>query len=143
MRKNRMSKRRRGISMIEVLISLTVLGFGILGAAASQLTAMRFTRDSQLRTEAFYLASQQMESFQSMTGDEIDAIKDLGSYPNDTANPIDPDPNDNLPRLFNRSWDIEDDDPEDGIFTILVFVSWVDGLGNTQTVTLESMKVDS
>ena len=129
--------------MIEVLISLTILSFGILAAAASQLTAMRYTRDSQLRTEAFYLASQQMESFQSMTGAEITAVSNLGSYPNDANNPIDPDPNDSQPRLFNRSWDIEANTPEAGIFTIEVTVSWISGLGSNQSITLESMKVDS
>ena len=115
-------KKNRGFTLLEVMIALAILGFGILAAAASQLSAMKFTRDSQLRTEAHYLASQQMETFQTMTGAEVTAAKALGTYPNDTGNPIDPDPNDAVPRAYTRSWAITEDTPESGLFTIQVTV---------------------
>lgn len=133
---------RRGFSLLEVMIAMAILGFGILAAAASQLSAMKFTRDSQLRTDAHYLASQQMETFQTMTGAEVRAVLNLGSYPNDIANPIDPDPNDAIARAYVRSWTIQENTPESGLFAIEVTVAWTDGLGVARTITIESYKVD-
>ncbi len=134
--------RKRGMSLIEVMIALAILGFGILAAAASQLSAMKFTRDSQLRTDAYYLASQQIESFQTMTGAEVSGVLALGTYPNDTLNPIDPDPNDGVLRAYTRSWSIVADTPEPGLFEIEVTVGWTDGLGVPRSITIESYKVD-
>lgn len=137
-------KREAGMSMSEVMIAVTILGLGILAAASSQLTAMKFTRESQLRTEAYYLAAQQMEGFQAMTGAQIAAIAALNTYPDDVDNnPIDPDPNDGRARGFNRSWDIQADTPVSGVYTIQVIVSWTDGRGRDRSVNVESLKVSS
>ena len=136
--------REAGMSMIEMMAAVAILGLGILAAASSQLTAMKYTRQSQLRTEAYYLAAQQMEMFQSMTASQVADIKALGSYPNDVDNnPIDPDPGDNRERAFNRSWDIQEDDPIDGLFTITVTVSWASSGGAQGSVNIESVKVSS
>ena len=45
-------RRQRGMSLIETMIALAILGFGVLGAAAAQITAVKFARESRLRTEA-------------------------------------------------------------------------------------------
>lgn len=136
-------KRRRGISMIEVVIALGILAFGVLAAAAAQLSSVRFNRNSRLRTEAYYLAEQQMENFKSMTSTQLTAVLAAGSYPNDPNNPIDPDPNDNQVISFNRSWTLTADTPEIGVYTIQVQVTWTDGFGVSRNVTLESLKQDS
>jgi len=137
-------KRRSGMSISEVMIALTILGLGILAAASSQLTAMKFTRESQLRTEAYYLASQQMETFQSMTPAQIAAAGTLNAVTNDTANnPIDPDPNDGRSRAFNRSWQIDADQPAAGLYRITVTVSWLDGRGAQRAVNIQSVRVAS
>ena len=139
-----LARRRTGMSIIEMMAAIAILGFGILAAASSQLTAMKYTRQSQLRTEAYYLAAQQMELFQSMTVAEVAAIKALGSYPNDVGNnPIDPDPNDNRERAFNRSWDIQEDDPVAGLYTITVTVQWQSGGGALSSVNVESVRTSS
>ena len=84
-----------------------------------------------------------MEAFRAMDGDAVaDALAD-GGYPNDPNNPLDPDPNDGQTRAFNRSWTISADTPEVGIFTISVDVQWTGGLGQTRTVSIESIKTDS
>lgn len=133
---------RRGMSLIETMISMAILGFGVLGAAATQITAVKFARESRLRTEAYYLAEQQMEAFRAMDGDAIGEALVDGSYPNDPNNPIDPDPNDGQARAFNRSWTITQDTPEAGLYTIVVEVQWTGGLGQTRTVSIESIKTD-
>jgi len=139
-------KHSSGVSIVEVIIALGILGFGVLGAAAAQITAVKFNRESRARTEAYYLAEQQMETFQAMSGSGVTAVAAAG--PNDPLNPIDPDPNDGLTREFNRSWTITadatpKDGPEDGVFTIMVTVSWADAQGISRSVALESIKTDS
>jgi type II secretory pathway pseudopilin PulG len=130
------------MSLIESMISIAILGFGVLGAAATQITAVKLAQESRMRTEAYYLAEQQMEAFRAMDGAAIDDALADGAYPNDPNNPLDPDPNDGLPRQFNRSWTITADTPEVGIFTIVVEVQWTGKLG-TRTVSIESIKTDA
>lgn len=137
-RRAKVDRRRSGISMIEVVIALAILGFGVLAGAAAQLTAIKLTSKSRMRTEAYYLAEQQMEAFRVMSGASIDTI--IAAGPNDPGNPIDPDPNDGLARSFNRSWTITTDAPEAGLYTIEVRVIWVDPLGLPRAVTLESIR---
>lgn len=129
--------RKRGVSLIEVMIALAVLGFGMLGMAAAQISAYRFADSSRERTLAHGLAQQQMEIFQSMSKTSIEAIRLAG--PNDPLNPIDPDPNDTAAMAFNRSWTITPDTPEIGVYTIVVNVNWTGNAG-AQTVQLETFK---
>ena len=136
-------RRASGYSLLEVMIALSILALGVLGATATQVTSTKFNRDSRVRTEAAYLAEQQMEAFHAIDGDAIEVIRTDAGYPNDPANPIDPDPTDGSARSFNRSWTITPDTPEAGVFAITVTVSWVDQLGNTLDVTLSSVKTDS
>lgn len=136
-------RRTGGLSVLEVVIAMGILSFGLLAAAASQLAATRFNRDSHLKTEAAYLAEQQMEAFQAMDGDGIEAVRTDPGYPNDPGNPIDPDPNDGVARNYVRSWTITPDAPESGVYTLSVVVSWVDRMGITRNVTLKSVKTDT
>ena len=138
-----MRRRREGISLLEVIVALGILGFGILALGAVQITSMRFNHESYLKTEGAYLAQQQMESFQLMDTAAIEAIRTAGGYPNDPANPIDPDPGDAIARSFTRSWTITQDTPETGVYTIQVVVRWIDGSGTSRDVTLTSLKSES
>jgi Tfp pilus assembly protein PilV len=131
-----------GISLIEVTIALAILGFGMLAMATAQLSALQFTGESRNRSEAHYLAQQQMEAFQSMSRAGVEAERVAGSYPNDPNNPIDPDPQDSHISSFNRSWLITPDAPEDSVYTINVQVNWMDGLGRLRTVELEGLKAE-
>ena len=133
---------RAGMSLVEVAISLGILAFGVLAMSAAQLSALTMSRDSRLRTEALYLAQQQMEAFQAMPGAGLQAALADANYPNDPANPIDPDPGDADIRQFNRSWTITADAPEPGVFTVVVQVNWLDRRGNAQVVRLESVRAD-
>ena len=120
-----------------------ILAFGLLGAAASQISVTKFNRDSRVRSDAAYLAEQQMEAFMAMDGAGIEAVRTDVNYPSDPNNPIDPDPNDSMPRSYSRSWTITPDTPENGVYTLAVVVSWVDHLGRTHSLTLSSIKTDT
>jgi Tfp pilus assembly protein PilV len=133
--------RRAGLSLLEVVIALGILGFGILALGAAQITSMRFNHESYLRTEGAYLAEQQMEAFQLMDTAAVEAIRtNVLTYPNDPANPIDPDVGDGIPRSFTRSWTITPNTPENGVYKIEVVVRWKDGSGTDRDVTLTSLK---
>ncbi|GGE47969.1 type IV pilus modification protein PilV [Halopseudomonas oceani] len=50
-----------GFSLIEVLVALLLVALGVLGAAALQLNALRFTQDSAYRVQAGLLATDLLE----------------------------------------------------------------------------------
>ena len=50
-----------GFSMIEVLIALVVLAFGLLGLALLQTTNLRFTKSANQRTQAVNLATEMLD----------------------------------------------------------------------------------
>lgn len=133
-------RRRAGVSLMEVTIALTILGFGLLAGASAQLSAMKFSSESRLRMEAQYLAQQQMEILQAMTSIGIGAFPDAVAVA-DPNNPIDPDPNDGLGRQYTRTWTVTRDNPVNGVFNVLVQVSWASAnTGSVRSVNLESLK---
>ncbi|AIS19514.1 pilus assembly protein PilV [Pseudomonas rhizosphaerae] len=50
-----------GVSLIEVLVSLLIMGIGLLGAAALQLNALKFTDSSALTSQASFIAYDMMD----------------------------------------------------------------------------------
>ncbi|WP_412548645.1 type IV pilus modification protein PilV [Pseudomonas sp. MWU13-2105] len=48
--------RQAGVSLIEVLVAMLVLAVGLLGAAALQLNALRYTDSSTTSTQASFIA---------------------------------------------------------------------------------------
>ena len=128
-----------GISMVEVMVALVILGIGILGTTAGQLAAIKLSSDSRIHSEAMYLAEQQLETFEAMSGADVAALAGTTSDP---ANPIDPDPNDATAMGLNRSWTITTDTPEAGVITIQVDVSWTNSLGLVRTASVQSLKAE-
>ena len=136
-------RRSSGVSLMEVTIALTILGFGLLAGASAQLSAMRMSSDSRSRTEAQYLAQQQMETLQAMTPTIIGLFPDAVVV-NDPNNPVDPDPLDALARQYNRNWTITRDSPVPGVFRVSVQVTWVSSTtGTVRSVNLESLKSET
>jgi len=136
----RRASRIAGVSLIEVMIALSVLGFGMLGVAAAQISAFRSTDQSHDRMLAHGLAQQQLEIFQEMSTTALEVIRTDPGYPNDPTNPIDPDPNDANAMAFNRAWTITPDSPETDVYRILVTVAWNDASGAVRNVQLETFK---
>lgn len=56
----RASSPQRGFTLIEVLVSLLVFAFGVLGLVGLQATAIRFATDAQQRADATFLADQML-----------------------------------------------------------------------------------
>ena len=133
------TRREAGFTMLEVMIAMLILAFGVLGAAAAQLTAMDYARKSRSLTQALYLAERQIEAFQAMPAADVAA---QAGTPNDPGNPIDPTPGDEDLTTYNRSWQIQIDTPEADVMTISVRVDWTDELGQNRRVQLDTMKAD-
>lgn len=69
--------RSRGLSLIEVLIAVLVLGLGLLGLAALQATNLRLTQSSNARTVATNLASMLLDDIRD---NRLIAVGYVGSY---------------------------------------------------------------
>ena len=54
------SRRQRGFTLMEILVSLLVFAFGVLALVGLQGGAIRFSTDAQLRADATFLADQLM-----------------------------------------------------------------------------------
>lgn len=132
-----------GFSLIEVMVALGILAFGILAVTAAQIGTMKVSVESRNRTVALNLAEAQMEIFEVMPPADVLALTAAPGYPNDPANPIDPDPGDGASQSFDRSWDIQPGTPEPGVMTITVSVAWTDGLGKLRSERVQTLKVDS
>lgn len=153
MKTSRRYNAQRGFSMIEVMISIVVLGFGLLALAALQTSVIRSSSDTKAQTLALQLAKEKIEDIRAFetlagyqaisTGSETTAIS-LGGV------------------SFSRSWGVQrwayNPDPLVNAFELLgtetgptpvgfvennevklvaVTVSWTDANGVTQTVGLE------
>jgi|GEM_PF-1514870 len=58
MRRNLKPSRINGFTLIEILITLVIMAFGLLGLAAMQVVAMKNNHSAYLRTQATTLASE-------------------------------------------------------------------------------------
>jgi prepilin-type N-terminal cleavage/methylation domain-containing protein len=139
---NRRLARRGGFSLIELMVALGILAFGILATTASQIGSMKVSKESRNRAVAMNLAEEQMEIFEVMPPADILALVTGPGFLPDGNNPIDPDPGDGATMRFARSWEILTDTPEAGVMTITIAVAWLDGLGQTRTTQIQALKVD-
>ena len=64
-------KYSRGITLIEVLVTVVVLAFGLLGLAGLQGNSLRNNHSAYLRSQATYLA---YEAFDRMRANRVEAV---------------------------------------------------------------------
>jgi len=128
--------------MLELTIALAILAFGVLAATAGQISAIKLGRSSRVNSLALYLAEEQLEVFQSMSGADLIALTTATGYPDDPDNPIDPIPGDDLDMAFDRRWIIEPDKLEANVITVTVEVDWTNSLGNLRTARVQTLKAD-
>ena len=83
-----------------------------------------------------------MERFQSMSSADVIAAIAEPNYPDDPANPIDPNPADDEVVQYTRRWFIVQDDPEPGSLSIRVEVDYLNRSRATRTAVLRSLKAE-
>lgn len=77
-----------GFSLIEVLVALLLVALGVLGAAALQLNALRFTQDSAHRVQASLLATDLLERMRANPGQRTSYAGDVaGDCVTESADP--------------------------------------------------------
>ena len=78
----RSSKAMRGLSLIEILVTVVVLSIGLLGIAGMQAFGVRYSHDSYVRSQATMLANELIERMHAnpdgvSNGDYRDAIDNV------------------------------------------------------------------
>lgn len=93
--------------MVEVLIAITLILFGILGAAQLQIMTVVTNSSSNQRTTAITLAQDKLESLRTMPFNQI------GNPPlSDTSG------------IYTRTWTVQNNIPAAGMAQVTVTVSW-------------------
>lgn len=140
---NTMNPGRRGqlgFTIIEALIALVIMGFGILALSGMQAALSRSADNAKQRTEAVRLAQEKIESFRSYTGITSTVI-DQGNISTTALNwAALANGNDSITTnaAYTRTWTLGSTatDPMRGL---TVNVAWTDRAGDSQTISLSSM----
>lgn len=131
------SKRgQSGFTIIEALISLIIMGFGILSLSGMQMSLSRSADDAKQRTEAVRLAQEKIEFFRSYTGIATTLVAQ-GTALNWNAL-VDGTDTITTNATYNRSWTIGGG-IGDPMRSLTVGVGWTNRAGQAQAVSLSSI----
>ncbi|MGH8345658.1 MAG: type IV pilus modification protein PilV [Pseudomonas sp.] len=72
---------QEGMTLVEVLVALVILGVGLLGAAAFQLNALKYTDSARMTSQASFIAYDMMDRIRA------NAAADYTIAPPATGNP--------------------------------------------------------
>lgn len=134
---HRMQERRgqAGVSLLEALIALVVMSFGMLGLAAMQLNLSRSADVAKQRSEALRIAEERIElarSFTQLTA-SVGAV-DWTNLQTDVASPATVTTNATYTVTVAMGGAVTD-----GARPINVQVAWADRAGETQSVALSTV----
>ena len=125
---------QRGFALLEALVSMLVLSFGMLAVAGFQTTLSLNSDVAKQRTEATRLAQQKMEqlrAFDSLSAYSTNMVSSSSSSPV-TQETI------TTNTSFIRSWGITSANTIDTGRSVVVTVAWTDRAGAAQQVQLFS-----
>lgn len=125
----------RGFTLLEALVAMLVLSFGMLAIAGFQVTLTRGSDLAKQRTEAMRLAQQRMESLRSFG--QVEPSVSVVNYTDNVSNIGSPDVI-TTNATFTRSWAVTVG-PNDTERWINVTVTWFDRAGQQQSVQLLSV----
>lgn len=128
----------RGFTLIEALIALLVLSFGLLAIAGFQATLSRSSDLAKQRTEALRLAQQKMESLRAYAQVASNsATPHIVNFTDDVVSSTAPEVT-TTNAAFSRTWTATSN-PSGTEKWINVTVAWTDRTGQAQNVTLQSV----
>lgn len=153
----------KGFSLLEVLIALGILGYGLLGLAVMQIHAMRDGSTSRYTTDAARIARDQMEQIQRMPFATVQAAAGLGwqappwiavagfapgQIPVQVQTPPGAPANAGVVQVYNVAWNVTTVPADPNLLNVDVEVTWVEpGRVNAKptrtglpTVTLSSVR---
>lgn len=145
---NTRRRQQRGFTIIEALIALAIMGFGILGLAGLQAALSRNADVAKQRTEAMRLAQEKIEEYRSFTGFASTAVAASQSVPASNtglnwnalkASDSDvPSNNYKTNAEYKRSWSLSGTEA-DAMRSLTVNVEWLDRTGEKSNVSLTSI----
>lgn len=134
-----MHRPQRGVSLIEALVALAIMAFGLLGVAAMQ-SALRSSADvSRQRAEAVRMAQQKIEQLRgfAVLASAPTGQLDYEDVVSGSDAPAPPTGYENT--TFARSWTVTAPASGEPAFKVVsVSVSWTDRAGATDSITLAS-----
>lgn len=139
--RGRRSKGRRGVALIEALVALLVMAFGMV-AVAGLISTMRRSADlAKQRGEALRLAQQNMETLRdySVLNQAVPAFTDQRDYVNGiAANTQSPIPVSNVNTSYAMTTDVDPATGDAPVKAVRITVSWTDRTGTPQSVITDS-----
>lgn len=130
--------RAEGFTLLEVMIALAILGFGLLAMAAMQITAMNGGRSGRHTTQAAVIARDQMETFQRTAWTSPLLTATAGWTVPITVNNV-PDGGAGSEQGYAVSWRIANVNPS-WIKNVDVRVAWNDPNFAGRTLTISSTR---
>jgi type IV pilus assembly protein PilV len=118
------ARRSAGFTLVEVIVAIVLLGVGLMGLAALSTTVTRANVQSSSLTTATALAQERAERLRTEDYDALASGNDSRVV-------------DNV--AYTRSWVVTADDPEPGLKTVAIAVSWTTR-GTTHTTRLTTIR---
>jgi prepilin-type N-terminal cleavage/methylation domain-containing protein len=135
---NKRMRSRSGFSLIETMIAMLVLGFGLLTIASAQVYAVKSGQTGRHRTRAVEIAQTQMERLHSLSWNDADLAATSWTPNVDVVTTVEA-AGVQTEMRFSRQWRITDV-IEDQTRSIDVRVSWTDAHGVTKDFALSSTR---
>ncbi len=111
----------RGMTLVEVLISMLIMTIGLLGVMGMQIIGIRGNVNSRYISEAVAIGEDSVELVKGMDYDNI-TYSNLNDLDNTDIVPDSTKPN----IKYNRYWEVLDGSPIPGSREIKVEITWVD-----------------
>ncbi|MFB0978275.1 MAG: prepilin-type N-terminal cleavage/methylation domain-containing protein [Myxococcota bacterium] len=135
---NKRTSSRSGFSLIETMIAMLVLGFGLLTIASAQVYAVKSGQTGRHRTRAVEIAQTQMERLQSLSWNDAGLVATAWTPNVDVVTTVES-TNAQTEMTFSRQWRITDVIANQ-TRSIDVRVGWTDAHGVTKNFALSSTR---
>lgn len=132
------ARRRRGFSLIEVLISSTIFIVALTGVVSAIGTSRQIKEDQRMLTQALNLAEAQVEqllvlSSESPLLNQVSEVAGTGYSVDGVVVPSG--------AVFTTAWTVRRNVPAPGLLRMNVVVRWTDGNGRARSFSLTTDRV--
>ncbi len=114
-----------GFTLIEVLVAMVIFAIASAATVSLMYHSTRMVAENSSSSQAITVAQRVLEDLRTLDYKDIED----GSFSYDWAA---------KGKTFNASWSVSEDDPEAGLKTIIVTVTW-DGKGGTKSYETQTI----